>query len=223
MNQEFTEKEINNGVVQDILNYSIEEQIGALRLLTYSINRSQEIVDIIELLKPIVEGNYERRVIITGVGKNANLATKASETFCSLGIPSMYLNSCHYAHGDAGFIGPNDVVIHVSRSGKTAELIYAAKHLKTIRPNVKQIMLHCNPKLKESVLDLDDFIDINFCTGEVKEADEHGLAPTTSTTVLLVTLDAIGIYLSSHIKFSRRDFLSYHPGGSLGQMLKAEE
>ena len=160
---------------------------------------------------------YNRRIIITGVGKNSNLATKASETFASLGIPSMYLNTCHYSHGDAGFIGPNDTLIHVSRSGTTAELLFAVDHLRQIKPTVNQILLHCNPDLNSGIQSKFNHV---FCTGE---SDTHNLAPTTSTTLLLTLLDTIAINLSDWIGFERKDFLKYHPGGALGKMLKDEQ
>lgn len=174
---------------------------------------------LIETLKPVAASNYARRIIITGVGKNANIAAKASETFASLGIPSMFLNTGHYSHGDAGFIAPHDIVIHVSRSGKTDEMQHMARHLKTIRPDVVQVLLHCNEELTAQMAEP---FDIEFGVDSIVECDENSLAPTSSTTVLLALLDTIGVILSSHIRFERQDFYKYHPGGALGSMLKAE-
>lgn len=175
---------------------------------------------ILETLRRPGLSNYESRVIITGVGKNANIATKASETFASLGIPSMYLNTGHYSHGDAGFIAPNDVLIHISRSGKTEEMIGVAKHLKMIRPNVKQILLHCNPDIPQ---EYEDLFDYTFCTGIAVEVDENSLAPTMSTTLLLALIDTFAINLSSERGFTSNDFLKFHPGGALGAMLRGEQ
>lgn len=198
----------------------VQDQTDALDQLWTSITEKSAVYDaIIETLKPVAASNYARRIMITGVGKNSNIATKASETFASLGIPSMYLNTCHYSHGDAGFIGHDDVVIHVSRSGKTDEMQYMAKHLREIRPNVVQVLLHCNEKLTDEQKAPFDF---EFGISGIVECDENHLAPTTSTTVLLALLDTIGIILSKHIGFKREDFYAYHPGGSLGAMLKAE-
>lgn len=200
---------------------TVAEQTHALSCLHEAIRtKSPTYIKIIETLTPILAANYARRIIITGVGKNANMATKASETFASLGIPSMYLNTCHYSHGDAGFIGPDDIVIHVSRSGKTAEMQYMANHLKSIRPGVVQILLHCNSNLTDT--ERAPF-DIEFGIDGVVECDENHLAPTTSTTVLLALLDTIGIILSKHINFTRADFYAYHPGGALGEMLRTEK
>lgn len=198
----------------------VEDQTNALDCLYSAIAlNGDKYSNMIDILKVVAASNYRQRIMITGVGKNSNLATKASETFASLGIPSMYLNTCHYSHGDAGFIGHDDVVIHVSRSGKTEEMQYMARHLKTIRPNVLQILLHCNSQLTE---EQKAPFDIEFGIPGIVECDDNHLAPTTSTTVLLVLLDTIGVILSKHLRFTREDFYSYHPGGSLGAMLKSE-
>jgi arabinose-5-phosphate isomerase len=154
---------------------------------------------------------------MTGVGKNANIATKIAETMASLGIPSFYLNTAHTGHGDYGFIGPNDVIVHISRSGTTREMLETAAHVKVIRPNVKQILIHCKPTKPRG-----EHMDYELCIGGVQEGDEHGLAPTTSTTALLCTLDCIAVQVSHNIGFKRLDFLKFHPDGALGAMLKAE-
>jgi arabinose-5-phosphate isomerase len=198
----------------------VEAQNDALDHLHTAIALNGDKYDsMIETLKPVAASNYRRRIMITGVGKNANMAAKASETFASLGIPSMYLNTCHYSHGDAGFIAHDDVVIHVSRSGKTDEMQYMAQHLNKIRPNIIQILLHCNPNLTD---EQKAPFDIEFGIPGIVECDDNNLAPTTSTTVLLALLDTIGVILSKYVGFKREDFYAYHPGGSLGAMLKSE-
>jgi len=162
------------------------------------------------------------KICITGVGKNASLAMKASETFASLGLRSAYLNTSHLSHGDFGFIGTEDIVIHLSRSGTTIEMLSAAAHLDKISPNVVQVLLTCQP--------IDFFkgsfnhriFDWIIYTGSVTEIDFHALAPTTSTTILLTLLDILGTQLSQKIGFTREDFLKYHPGGALGNMLREE-
>ncbi|ADI96322.1 conserved hypothetical protein [Acinetobacter phage Ac42] len=198
----------------------IEEQIRCMNNLSVFLDENSEKYEqMMDSILNTVFGSrmYSNRVVITGVGKNANLAAKASETFASLGVPSLYLNTCHYAHGDAGFIGYSDVVIHVSRSGKTEEMQGMARHLRGIRPEVKQILLSCNDNLPEEMKEPFDFV---MNVPGVVECDENKLAPTSSTTVLLALLDTIGINLSKEIGFTRQDFLTYHPGGSLGQMIR---
>lgn len=162
------------------------------------------------------------RIYITGVGKNASLAMKASETFASLGIPSGYLNTSHLSHGDFGFLGDDDVVIHLSRSGKTEEMLGASKHLKKIKRGCMQILLTCQPLDAFEGSSLHDQFDFIIYTGLVTEIDYNALAPTTSTTILLTLLDIIGTHLSRRKGFTREDFLEYHPGGALGEMLRKE-
>lgn len=188
---------------------SIQKQMAGMELL------SKRVTDVdfdlvIDALSEVL--NTKNRIILSGVGKNASLAAKASETFASLGIPSMYLNICHYTHGDAGFILDGDILVHISKSGKTEEMVNAAKHLRDNRPHIKQILLSCD-KHEANIF------DIVFNIGDIEEADVNGLAPTTSSTVLLVLLDTIGVILSSKINFSNDDFYKFHPGGSLGKKL----
>lgn len=199
---------------------ALELQSQALDMLTSIVEKDyRNYLEILAVLGVPGLSDYEGRVIITGVGKNANIATKASETMASLGIPSMYLNTGHYSHGDAGFIGPNDVLVHISRSGKTEEMLGVVAHLRGIRPGVNQILLHCNPSLPDDILKMFDY---NFCTGRAIEIDDNKLAPTMSTTLLLALIDTFAINLSAARRFTPDDFLRFHPGGSLGAQLRGE-
>ena len=195
----------------------IQYQIQALSALT-KVLETREYQQIVELVSAVAVDNYHSRAVIAGVGKNANIATKISETMASLGIPSFYLNVTHTGHGDFGFISPRDVIIHISRSGTTREMLVAIEHLRLIRPDVKQILIHCKPTKPKNV-----FVDIELCIGAVTEGDEHGLAPTTSTTALLCILDCISVQASQNAGFKRLDFLEYHPDGALGELLKKEQ
>lgn len=196
-------------------------QAQALDALASRIRYDQESYNrILSVLRIPGLSNYESRIIITGVGKNANIATKASETMASLGIPSLYLNTGHYSHGDAGFIGPDDVLVHISRSGKTEEMLNVAAHLRKIRPSVNQILLHCNPDIPAVYADLFDF---TFCTGKAIEIDDNKLAPTMSTTLLLALIDTFAINLSAERNFKPEDFLTFHPGGALGAQLRGDK
>jgi len=196
---------------------NIERQIAALEQLNGVIESAvyQKIVDAVT---SVARQNYRTRVLMAGVGKNANIAAKISETMASLGIPSMPINVSHLGHGDFGYIGPYDTIIHISRSGTTREMLVAMEHIALIRPSVLQVLIHCKagkPANPHAGLEL--FI------GAVKEGDEHGLAPTTSTTALLCILDCISVEASHNIKFARLNFLKFHPDGALGALLKAEQ
>lgn len=159
-----------------------------------------------------------RRVLMAGVGKNSNIASKISQTMASLGIPSMAINVSHLGHGDYGYIGHYDVIIHISRSGTTREMIEAIEHISLIRPTVTQVLIHCKPTKPANTT-----VGLEICLGAVPEGDEHSLAPTTSTTQLLCFLDCVSVQASHNIGFERLDFLKYHPDGALGEMLKAEK
>ena len=197
---------------------NIDRQAMAILNLKAAVQTAEYrvIVDLITFW--CVERPFQNRIIITGVGKNANIAAKISETMASLGIPSMYLNTAHTGHGDFGFIGPDDVIIHISRSGTTREMLETIKHVKVIRPHVNQILIHCKPTKPRN-----EDVNVELCIGEAKEGDEHGLAPTTSTTALLCILDCIAIEVSHNMGFQRLDFLKLHPDGALGAMLAAEK
>jgi D-arabinose 5-phosphate isomerase GutQ len=196
---------------------NIERQISALTNL-FSVIKTKEYNEIVQLVTDVARNHYKSRVLMAGVGKNANIASKIAETMASLGIPAMPLNVSHMGHGDFGYVGPSDVVIHISRSGTTREMLFAIEQLSKIRPFVTQILIHCKPSKPINIS-----VDIELCIGAVQEGDEHGLAPTTSTTALLCVLDCISVQASHDIGFQRLDFLKFHPDGALGDMLKAEQ
>lgn len=195
----------------------IERQVQALNVLPEIVSASPQYQQIVTLVTELAQADDGRRVLMAGVGKNSNIAAKISQTMASLGIPSMAINVSHLGHGDYGFIGKNDVIIHISRSGTTREMLEGIEHIKLIFPDVKQILIHCKPTKAENLN-----LDVELCIGGVKEGDEHELAPTTSTTALLCILDCISVQVSSNIGFERMDFLKFHPDGALGEMLKAE-
>lgn len=159
-----------------------------------------------------------KRLVITGVGKNANIATKISETMASLGISCFYLNTSHAAHGDYGFLQPSDIVIHISRSGTTQEMLDAIMYIHEAKLVHSQVLIHCNPAVPKN-----SALAFEICIGKVIEGDKHKLAPTASTTALLCLLDAIAATLSDLRGFERYDFLRLHPAGALGKQLKEEK
>ena len=202
--------------MNELATQCIDRQIAALSRL-HAVIESQEYQAIVRIVSDIAKTRYNQRVLIAGVGKNSNIASKIAETMASLGIPSMPLNVSHLGHGDYGYIGFNDVIIHISRSGQTREMLEAIEHIALIRPGSTQVLIHCKKdKPKNSKVHYEMFI------GAVAEGDEFGLAPTTSTTALLCILDCISVQASHNAGFKRLDFLKYHPDGALGEMLKAE-
>lgn len=152
------------------------------------------------------------RVIVTGIGKSANIATKIVATLNSTGTPAIFMHAADAIHGDLGIIQENDVVVCISKSGNTPEI-------KVLLPLIKNygnkiIALTGNPA---SFLGTNaDFLLNSFVE---KEADPNNLAPTSSTTAQLVMGDALAICLLHLNNFSSKDFAKYHPGGALGKKL----
>ena len=156
--------------------------------------------------------NSNGRVIITGIGKSAIIATKIVATLNSTGTPSIFMHAADAIHGDLGTILDDDVVICISKSGNTPEIKVLVPLIKS-RGN-KLIAITSN---KESFLgEQADFILNAYVE---KEACPNNLAPTTSTTAQLVIGDALAVCLLDLKGFSSKDFAKFHPGGSLGKKL----
>ncbi|QNJ96683.1 KpsF/GutQ family sugar-phosphate isomerase [Constantimarinum furrinae] len=156
--------------------------------------------------------NSEGRVIVTGIGKSANIATKIVATLNSTGTPAIFMHAADAIHGDLGTIQQRDIVICISKSGNTPEIKVLVPLIKAI--GNKLVAITSN---KESFLGQQaDFVLHAYVE---KEACPNNLAPTTSTTAQLVIGDALAMCLLDLRGFSSRDFAKFHPGGSLGKKL----
>lgn len=158
------------------------------------------------------------RVVVTGMGKSGHVGNKIAATLASTGTPAFFVHPGEASHGDLGMITGNDVVLALSNSGNTAEVI-------TILPLIKRmgaplISMTGNP---ESTLARQ--ADVNLDVSVAQEACPLGLAPTSSTTASLVMGDALAVALLEARGFSAEDFAFSHPGGSLGRrlLLKVED
>jgi len=152
------------------------------------------------------------RVIVTGIGKSAIIATKIVATLNSTGTPSVFMHAADAIHGDLGLILKDDVVICISKSGSTPEIKVLVPLIK--KASNKMIAITGN---KDSFLGKQsDFVLNSYVE---KEACPNNLAPTTSTTAQLVIGDALAVCLLKLRGFSEKDFAKYHPGGSLGKRL----
>lgn len=158
----------------------------------------------------IYEG--EGRVVITGVGKSALIASKIVATLNSTGTPAIFMHAADAIHGDLGTIQQKDTVICISKSGNTPEIKLLVPLLKS--GSNKLIAITGNPKSY-----LGEQADFVLNTYVEKEACPNNLAPTTSTTAQLVMGDALAICLLELRGFSSRDFAKFHPGGTLGKKL----
>lgn len=152
------------------------------------------------------------RVIVTGIGKSANIATKIVATLNSTGTPATFMHAADAIHGDLGTIQPEDTVICISKSGNTPEIKVLIPLLKSLGNKLIAITSQ-----KDSFLGIQsDYILHAYVE---KEACPNNLAPTTSTTAQLVIGDAFAMCLLDLRGFSSSDFARFHPGGSLGKQL----
>lgn len=160
------------------------------------------------------------RVVVTGMGKSGLVARKIAATLSSTGTPALYLHPAEALHGDLGMIAQGDVVIALSASGDTEEILALLPTMQRLQ--VKLITFTCDPLFasadgKKSTLA--QAADIALDCSIDKEACSLGLAPTASTTTMLALGDAIAVTLSEKRGFKEEDFANLHPGGKLGKKL----
>lgn len=152
------------------------------------------------------------KVVISGVGKSGIIGRKISASFASTGTPAFFVHACEAVHGDSGMIETHDVVILISNSGETAEVLNLLPILKKIGCRLICITAGKGSRLAQ-------MCDVALVYEYEKEADHLNLAPTTSALLTLVIGDALAVTLSSLKGFTPADFYLYHPGGSLGEKL----
>ncbi|HLJ63024.1 MAG TPA: KpsF/GutQ family sugar-phosphate isomerase [Stellaceae bacterium] len=152
------------------------------------------------------------RVTVTGMGKSGHIARKIAATFASTGTPAQFVHPGEASHGDLGMIGPEDAVLALSNSGDTAELGDIIAYTKRFRIPLVAMTRRNGSSLAEAA-------DIALILPASAEACPMGLAPTTSTTMMLALGDALAIALLERKGFSPSDFQLFHPGGQLGQRL----
>ncbi len=151
------------------------------------------------------------KLITSGMGKAGQIAVNMATTFSSTGTPSVFLHPSEAQHGDLGVIQENDVMLLISNSGKTREIVELISLARNLRPNIPIIVITGNA---ESQLALES----NVClpTGNPAEVCILGLTPTTSTTVMTVIGDILVVMLMTKIKFTNADYAKRHHGGYLG-------
>jgi len=180
------------------------EAESVLQLTEFIDNQFESIVDLIH--------QSNGRLVVTGIGKSANIAQKMVATFNSTGTPSMFMHAADAIHGDLGIVQKDDIVICISKSGNSPEI-------KVLAPLVKSmgnVLIGMVGNLGSDLAAKSDFI---LNTTVRKEACPNNLAPTSSTTAQLAMGDALAVCLMEKRGFSDRDFARYHPGGALGKRL----
>lgn len=156
--------------------------------------------------------NCSGRVIVTGMGKSGHIGRKIAATLASTGTPAFFVHPGEASHGDLGMITKNDIVLAISYSGSSSEVVTLLPLLK--RAGIKIISMSANPHST-----LGEVAEINLDISVVHEACPLDLAPTSSTTATLVMGDALAIALLEARGFTAEDFAFSHPGGALGRKL----
>jgi len=152
------------------------------------------------------------RVIVTGMGKSGHVGRKIAATLASTGTPSMYVHPAEASHGDLGMVTRHDALLALSNSGETAELTDIVTYSRRYGIPLVAITSRTESSLAEAA-------DLALILPDVGEACPMGLAPTTSTTMMLALGDALAVALLERKGFSSADFQIYHPGGKLGRQL----
>jgi len=194
--------------------------------LAFSLEKAREVIRIeaeaVAALENRIDENFMRavellhkckgRVIVSGMGKSGIIAQKIASTLSSTGTAAMFMHPAEAAHGDLGMVMPEDVVICISKSGRTEEFYVLIPLFKRLGLPVIAITGNLHSPLA-------DHADVVLDTSVKQEACPHDLAPTASTTAALVMGDALAIALLETREFTKEDFALRHPSGSLGKKL----
>jgi len=191
-------------IVEEIRNVIKTEALALYMLLDQIGPEYEEAIKLIQ--------QCQGKVVVTGVGKSGHVGKKIAASLSSTGTPSFFVHATEGVHGDLGMIEHNDVVILISNSGETGEVLSLLPSLEMIGCKKIALTSKGNSSLSKSS-------DVSIIYNYEKEADHLGLAPTTSAAITLAIGDALAIILSKLQDFKNTDFHLYHPGGSLGQHL----
>ena len=188
-------------IVKDVLLTEAKELEKAAAIISFDIEKAIDLII-----------NSKGKLIVTGVGKSGLVGTKIAATLASTGTSSFFLHPTEAMHGDLGMVGKEDIVLGISYSGESDELVQILPHLK--RFNIPLIAMARNPKSTLAKY-ADIFININV----EKEGCPLDAAPMSSTTLTMAMGDALAVCLMKKRNFKKEDFASFHPGGSLGKKL----
>tara|TARA_B100001057_G_C22780658_1_gene923516 strand:+ start:227 stop:1174 length:948 start_codon:yes stop_codon:yes gene_type:complete len=181
-------------------------EANAIRNLSKGLNEN-----FIEAVGLIIR--LQGKLILSGVGKSGNIASKLASSFTSTGVPSIYLNPVDASHGDMGIVSQGDVLIALSNSGESHELSDLVNFAKK-----KKIKIICITSNKKSLLSKNS--DVSLILPIHKEADKLNTIPTTSTTLCLALGDALCCTVLDIRNFDKKSFRELHPGGKIGKKLK---
>ena len=191
--------------VKAIASRTINEEAAAIGQLSQFL--TDDFVSSIDLIL-----KSQGRVIVTGIGKSANIAAKIVSTFNSTGTPAIFMHAADAIHGDLGMIRPDDIIICLSKSGDTPEIKVLVPLLRLMGNKLIALVGNTDSYLARNA-------DLVINSTVEREACPNNLAPTASTTAQLVMGDAIAVALLECRGFTQEDFARYHPGGALGKRL----
>ncbi|MAE14836.1 MAG: iron dicitrate transport regulator FecR [Crocinitomicaceae bacterium] len=196
--------------MKDVIKKYIEEEVKAIKNIPID-GKIEEVVNIIYQKVHIDNG----KVIISGMGKAGQIGMNIATTLSSTGTPAAFIHPSEAQHGDLGLIQKNDVLILISNSGKTREIIEFQELANQLYNNLTVIALtgDLNSKLAK-------VSDECLFTGNPKEICPLGLTPTTSTTVMTVVGDILVVSMMKKINFSKKDYAKRHHSGYLGEKAK---
>lgn len=157
------------------------------------------------------------KLVISGMGKAGQIGVNMATTFSSTGTPAIFLHPSEAQHGDLGLIQKNDILLLISNSGKTDEIIALTHLAKRLYPGIKLIAL-----TGKSESQLSDLVDLTLSTGAPEEVCPLGLTPTTSTTCMTIVGDVLVVLMMEKIGFTKEEYAKRHHSGYLGQKARNE-
>lgn len=171
-------------------------------------------------VEAIVERVHRRggKLVTTGMGKAGQIAMNIATTFSSTGTPAVFLHPSEAQHGDLGILQPNDIMLMISNSGKTSEIVDLVSLSKNIYPDIPMIVISGAPE--SPLAELADYV---LPTGASPEVCPLGLTPTTSTTMMTVIGDVLVVNTMQAIGFTREQYAKRHHGGYLGRAARGDK
>ncbi len=157
------------------------------------------------------------KLVTSGMGKAGQIASNIATTFSSTGTPACFLHPSEAQHGDLGILSPNDIMLVISNSGKTREIIELIHLSRILVPEIQFIVITANPESP-----LSEQADVALFTGNPAEVCPLGMTPTTSTTVMTVIGDMLVVSTMEKIGFSREEYAKRHHGGYLGALSRGD-
>lgn len=198
--------------IQESMRNILEAESNAIKNIPVS-DQYDKAVDIIAGRVHTLGG----KLVTSGMGKAGQIAMNIATTFCSTGIPAVNLHPSEAQHGDLGVIQPNDVLLLISNSGKTREIVELIGLARELYPQLPIIVITGDP---DSLLAKE--ADVVLATGGAPEVCPLGLTPTTSTTMMTVIGDVLVVNVMNKTGFTRAEYAKRHHGGYLGHVSRGE-